>query len=521
MAETTLNFTVGDITISAADFYESKALIEAAYSANYPDVDITGAANDQYVKPLAFILAYIEATGQKKAATFDLSQLKTSSALFTDAEIDTILGQYGLTRSAYSSTSVDVIIYFTNFLNTTVPPDITLFSGTNSFKFISEIQFVTSGLSGTQIVEDTPLPYALATVTYTTLSDLTLAAGEALTLDTQIYNIDRVEVRSDYVFSSQGETNDEFIQRAIDTYVTPGADSSSGLQAYISNAFSPVQIEIVNTGRTEMVRDAYNVFGTSLGGKVDVYVQDALVPRTNAFNYSAELIDTDAFLWRMYIPYSQVGAVYKIESVTSSKSLGGSLDIESITYYAGDQPEHDIQDADAYLSARANIEIQFTYEKTNPVLGETRDFWVTVLDEPDIATIQDTLDDEYMSLKCDILARAFYPVFLSPEITLVAASTVDLATLKDLLVAEVNKMAAVDLLTSNIIEIIHDYSTSISVRTPIKMKYEIQDQGSVVSGTTIDTIPWGNLTNPRITVKTARAVLFSVNVQPGHPRLKE
>lgn len=498
---------VNNIYIDDTIYNEKLIEIKTILNIYYPDLNISGPYMDLYVSPMALMLAYVHQSFYDLLFSFNLNKLYENIKLFSDEEIDDILSFYGFIRQNISNDILPVIIYFNSGIDTFLPANTRFLYNDKSFILTSDTLFsATESPEIIKIFQNNNTYYSYIQLQYESGEDITLDINTPLTLETSITNIKEVHTLSNFVYTAQKESNEQFVSRALNTYVPPATCSKSGLLSYLYANFNLIRSSIISCGDIEMLRDADNIFQLSLGGKVDVYIQSDISPVPFILEKQGILIDEINHIWQIYISADELSGIYHINKIVSDLNNEGSLEIVDIILNQKEN-SHYISSLDIYTTKYANIEIRFKYDITN---NSPQTFYIYCYRDPLIPIVQTNIDTQFSPLGLDILIKSYYPLFLLINCDFISAD-IDENSFKTYLISSINQWSLSQLTVSNIIELIHEYDESIKLRIPLNISCDIIDCFKFYHYDIVDTLNL-NLSNKRLSENTIRPILLPENI---------
>ena len=515
----TLGYVAGvnldDSRFAPADLLAAETLLAAAVAARFPTLD-TSAGTTIYellVRPAALLYLINKTQVQAALATLSLSAVNAQPALASDAVVDAILSNWGLTRLDGTPA--------TGFVRVTVSRDAV-------YALASGQQFVTpSGLvfatTSAYVVLDNPtnanqlplLPadslgdqfYFLVPVT-AAASGLAYQLGSQTQLSPQpaIPNLVSSFSFGEFSGAADGETTPALIARLPEGLSAKNLLSRAALRAGIRAAFPTLQsVAVQGFGDPALIRGGDNIFGIKTPGRADVWVRTLPGLSTQTVPALATQVALNAdgtALYTVSLSAAQTAGAYLVSAVlppTSSattanagtaSSLLGSYALGSQSYgfdaaASADNGNPVDSAAEAAFSVYSTLTCQFTVAPTDRTLDPTLAVNVQTVGQPGIPAIQALLDDPDTRAACaDYLVRAAVPCFcnVSP-ITVYAAASVDPTVLRTALYAAITGTEpGTPLLVDQLVLTLRNVAGVTRVDLPVRLAGRIY----APDGTTID-----------------------------------
>lgn len=217
---------------------------------------------------------------------------------------------------------------------------------------------------------------------------------------------------------------------------------------------------IVGFGYPEMKRDSHNIQGISTGGKVDIYARTATLPTRVTLTKSCTYLRTtsEGSIWRFSLTRDEAPGFYDFDGVVDAASenpIGYRVVADSRSLdFSGYDSYPDVEDIEegAYSRYQTGVfDFLDTQLSVNGLTaGDVKEYQVTVRRMPQIADLQDFVDDqEHGEFAGDALVRAPIPcdVRVSAGLVLAKGQTApDLTDLAEQIAAYVNSVGFTGLL---------------------------------------------------------------------------
>ena len=377
----------------------------------------------------------------------------------TADDVNAILANFNMTQKVAVASS-GIVRVVVNSVNTYTLSSGFIFKTTTGLQFTTTATLVAAqnpvtGQVALQTAADGTL-YFLAPVTaVSTGSASNIAQGTALTAITQLFGFVSSTAYQDFTLGSNGESIAEAIARIPAAVSHRGLVNTAAIQAQLGDKFTgtDVNIEALSVqgyGSTTQLRDKHNVFGTAVGGRVDLYIRTFAGPQLTVITKTGTRLSTGVYQFSI-LP-ADAPAFIAIASITDSNAVGlGSYAFTEVRSPKGLEASwHDI-------SATVVAESAFTVYQSSvvtvtgvPDSEATHVFSVTLYAAPGVDQIQAYIDDPSVrNVGADFLAHSPLTCFVSCSATVYYSTSapVDVNTLASAVANYINGRSFVPRLT--------------------------------------------------------------------------
>lgn len=332
-------------TISDDDFATASALVIDILSQQSPALNLTpGSALDGLVVTNEARLAAVHTADLTNLSnSFSLAAIAANIATVTDAQVDSLISDYFITRTVASPASGPVEVIADIAVPYSIPSGFTFTFGSQSFVTTQtwNIYPPSSSLSNgtttrvmTQRLDGT-FQFAITVTASVAGAAGELAAGTALTIANPLNGMVSASVAADFLGGLDTESNADLLARAqegVTPQVSAGPDS---IQALTVGEFPGVTTSVVGLGDPLMVRDRANILGISSGGKQDVYCRTSATTQLITKTYTGSVIDATARTVTLTVAYADGVGAYRVPFVRphGSASVGGIVPTVTVTIY--------------------------------------------------------------------------------------------------------------------------------------------------------------------------------------------
>lgn len=240
-----------------------------------------------------------------------------------------------------------------------------------------------------------------------------IQSGTALTPSSSLYGVVAAQAYAAFTGGLDGETIAASVTRIPAALSQRGLVNKTSAEAQIRDVFAntPLAIQAISAqgyGDAAQIRDRHNVFGVSVGGRVDLYCRTFLDPVVVTLKKTGTLVAPGSY--RVSIMASDAPGFYMVKSITDFGSLAlssyGYQDVRSVSGLT--TTFHDIDPNNAAKEAAYTAWQTSTITVTGvPDSAATRDFSVMLYCAPGIQTIQQYCDQQDVrSMTADFLVRS-------------------------------------------------------------------------------------------------------------------
>lgn len=307
-------------------------------------------------------------------------------------------------------------------------------------------------------------------------------------------NFIRAYAESDFSGGINAETVSELLRRIQYNLTSMTMSSRIAIAALFKIAVPQlVDISIIGMGDREMLRDRYNIEQFGTGGKVDIYVQTAEKPVQLTIVKEATLVDAASGIWQISMGKDDAPGFYAVLSIlpvgsTASGSKTIISDVRGLDLTGtGFRPSvNNIQEGAYSRFQTAVIRFYDTEMAAGLVVGDTREYNVTVYMQEHLDTLQDFIANYYVrNPNGDYLVRAAIPCFVSVNLNIrktSGASNPNTAAMAAAIAKTVNSTGfGGKLSSSEIIKACSPYLTDAVVEMPVEMLGQLhKPDGTIV-----------------------------------------
>lgn len=287
-----------------------------------------------------------------------------------------------------------------------------------------------------------------------------VAAGTRFTTTTTIPRLVDLVAAVDFSGGRVAEDNAALVARAQNGLSPRVLSGRSHIEALLRSQFPAIQgLSIIGFGDPEMRRDAHNLFQTGAGGKVDIYVRSDSAPSRNILAVTATRVTEDG-QFSASIGRDAAAGVYDIVGVyqkdvtpyqadgESEPSLIDSLPIVTKAWSfdpsSDDEFVPDMRSAaEAAFTRYRTLVLTFTDSSSDVAVGGTAEYQVYALQMPQIAEIQDFVNERSRrGPAADYLVRAPVPALCALGIRIYARNVdeIDADAVKQAVATRVNAL---------------------------------------------------------------------------------
>lgn len=316
-----------------------------------------------------------------------------------------------------------------------------------------------------------------------------VARNTLFSYSTTLSHVTGAVAAGDFDNGDDEETNEELVTRLNNGISSKNLGSREAIAGMYSVDFPTIRdLSVIGAGDTEMRRDQHNVLGVSSHGKADIYVRTRtqLVTWLGTKTGTLQAVSaTSVGTWVMNFTRDEVPAAYTVLSIQDPEELAvdGSLEITSIERGV-DVSEIDgvdftptMQDNEHIFTRYQTMQVVFKTENETGTVGDTYDFDVEVLYQPEIAEISDyTINRVRRHPAGDYLVKASVPCIVAVGLTLTLGpgdQEPDLDAIKQSVADAVNSTDFLDGRVS-VDKIIEAVSPHLTGRTRVKLPVDLR-----------------------------------------------
>ena len=394
--------------VTTTELRESEQLLVNMIRVKYPHLDlrIGTALRDLLVVPDSAIHAWFAAQADEQRAVSSLQTLleRSDAGEEIDSEdLDRILSNFNMegTSGTYAKGVVRIVVSEPRMY--TIATDV-------RFGTLSGISFVPEK---TVVAEEQPLSnevrlyrgtsnwyFFVPVVCSTVGTSGNISSGTALSPSSGFTAFVSATAYGDFSGGADVEDLHSVKDRIPAALSMRGLLNRTSVEAVLRDRYDKsnnkiVAVSAVGYGNPAQLRDKHNPFGIGVGGRVDVYVRNFTSPHvvtlTKTFTY-----DSESGKYTCQIGADDAPGMQSVQAVFSPDASGSSSFPYSVEFggesIADTWHDFDVSDGYAELSGTVWRNCVVTVTDTGDV-SPTREFGVAVVCLPDIADMQEYLDD--------------------------------------------------------------------------------------------------------------------------------
>lgn len=254
----------------------------------------------------------------------------------------------------------------------------------------------------------------------TIYTDKSVARGVQVSMPTRPVQVSRIETATSIAGGRADASQANIIEEALYGVTAKIPSGNTHLAALFSELESVNVLSQASFGINdpECIRDRDNVFGISVGGRVDVYCRTAVEPRERSVTLTATRPDTTSD-WTVFIPATVGLGFYRILDVRHLASGETVTDESNLTieygYATEDEGPHVFSVDTARYSVYQTALVSFAYNSISDVEAS---FELVLLAMPGLDTLQDYINRRDVRNEAhDVLVRGPHPAAVSITVT--------------------------------------------------------------------------------------------------------
>jgi len=458
--------------LTKAEIDQAENLLVQLLKDSYPSLDLSRGRvlRDILIRPAALFYAYASDNMDRLRRSMSLQQISQDPTLADDTIVSGVLSNLLLERDAGSVADGSLRIIISSNVVTPIDAGAKFFA--NGLTFVTTRAFVGVTSAGNVVNDSSRLIVARSDNTYEFIIDVeaeaigseyNVAEGTRFTTDETIPRLVDIWAASDFINGRPGDDNATLAAKAQLGLAPKVMSGRVHIESFIKSKFPNVRaVSIIGFGDPEMRRDAHNIFNVSQGGKVDIYVRSEYAPVKEMITVAGALTDTVNKIFTINLTRDQAAGVYVIlgvyksgetpfvDSTNSEPTFVDSLGIENVTWSYNNVASNgefvpDItNNAEAAFTRYSTVSIQVIEEGTAlTTINDTAEFDIYVLRMPDIAAIQDSINERSVRNPAgDYLVKAPIPAMCNIGIEVVTKDigNVDVAAIKNAVANRVNSL---------------------------------------------------------------------------------
>ncbi len=429
------------VPVSADEFDSAHEFVKSVLTERSPDADLsTGSPLEGLMtENEAHMVALEQARMDALSQSFSLKAISDNIVTVEDAQVDSLLSNYFITRTDASTATGPVKIITDTPVPYQIPVGFELSFNALTFATASAFRIYPEDASGVidsaisrRMVErsDGKFEFTITVVADETGSGSKLLAGTALTITAPLAGMQSAAVVSDFTGGENRETNAELLARVSQGVTAKVLAGPEHIQATIADQFPGTTVAVIGVGSELMTRDRDNLFGLSMGSKQDLYCRTTGYPAAKTLTVNGTVTSGSARQVLLNIPYTDGVGVYRVEAIRPAGrvALFGDQPYQyTVNTYIGTNFIPKIRvPQDAAFSANAVLTVQFIDTlTTTPTLTTDQiiSYDVDVLYMPSIEAINTYVTDDDVRTG-DMLVKAAVPCVLTVAATIRIPATV-------------------------------------------------------------------------------------------------
>ena len=419
-------------TTIEAGLDQPKAIIRTIWFEPFPNLDVSEGSvlSELVLGPAAYAFSYNDYIWNQYRASSTLYEIASDPDLVDDDILDKLLTNYGVIRDEGALATGSITMLLSSNDVTAVPVGME-FSTTGGVTFETLTSFTGVPTSDSITSTTDRLIVDRGSGSYSFSIDVTateVGTSSNISKDTELTptaaatNFVRSYAEGDFTGGGDEEDINDLIERVQYGVTSVGLGSRASIESLLGVAYSIVHTSITGVGDAEMLRDRHNIAAVSTGGKADIYIASATRPIETSSTKTATLIDATAGIWQISILRDDFPGYYAIASILPlGSSASGTQEVYLETRgldlsVSGSEYVPFVSDITEGAYSRYQTAVIQFYDVTaaaSAAVGDTASYTVSVYMMPNIATIQDYLNNDLIRDPCsDYLVRAAVPVFV-------------------------------------------------------------------------------------------------------------
>lgn len=475
-----------DLTTEEYDNFESQIIGLLREARPELDLRIGTAIRDLLVRTAAQTSGVVSKDISDLRAQMSFKLLSENPDLATDDVVESLASNYGVTRRAGVAASGYVSVQFQRRTEIIIPTDYRLRYGEYEYGTTQVWKIRTTPTADDELpiyTAEDGTPFVIVPFQATEVGSAgNIDAGQSMEiLDDSVLQVASAVSYSDISGGEDQESVTDLLDRVSESFTHRELTSSAAITTRLKNEYAEVrQVSVTGFGDEEQLRDKHNVFGVSVGSRVDVWLKTFTEPELRTVIKTASKVSDGVYTFTL--TPDELGVIYKVNSVNSPESLitvdpttgrptlGTYPFTETRSLYNSSSIAHDISsDEDQALIETAYTKWQSVTVVVTDVgpaaSGEpypsTLSLRVDAYVAPQVDAIQSYLDDDdNRNREADILARGAVPAFVELSIPVYrrSSASIDVEGMRIAITNYVNtKEFGDDLTLSQLASILHQY----------------------------------------------------------------
>lgn len=457
--------------LSPAAVQQAELTLSQFIKDEFPSMDLSRGRvlRELLIRPAAMFFALNEDNMDRLRRSMSIQQISQDPTLATSDIVDGVLSNLLLTRDAGLQATGQLRIVVSASVVTPIDSDAVFTANGLNYTVTQSFVGVTSASNvvntGSRLIvsrSDGNFEFLVDVQAEAAGTVYNASDGTRFTINATIPRLVDVVAAFDFVNGRAREDNATLANRAQQGLSPRVLSGRSHIEALLQSNFSEIaSMSVIGFGDIEMIRDRHNLFATSHGGKVDIYVRTGSIPERALLTKTAAVSDETTGKLTVTLSKDDVAGGYEVLAVyrvgdtpfqlngTSEPTLLDSLPIITKTWThnataTGVEFVPDIATtAEAAYTRYRQVVLEFTDNQSSLKNGETADYQIYLLRMPKIAEIQDFINDRGIrSPAADYLVRAPVPAVCSVGLEIAARNTgeIDISAIKNAVANRVNSL---------------------------------------------------------------------------------
>ncbi len=437
----------------------------------YPSLDLSKGRvlRDLLIRPAALFHALNEENMDRLRRSMSIQQISQDPTLANDDIVDGVLSNLLVDRDDGAAAAGQIRVIIDDLITTPVDSaaiftsDSLQFQATRAFVGVTALSNVV-GTSSRLITKraDGNYEFLVDVQALATGTEYNVAAGTRFTVSPSIPNLIDLQSAVDFAGGRVTEDNAALVDRVQDGLSPSALAGRSHIEALLRENYEDLSdLSIIGFGDVEMRRDSHNLFSVSNGGKVDIYARTAVAPEKTLITATCTMLNQTVKQLSVTLTRDTMAGVYDVLAVyregqepftadgATEPSLVDGLDLDAKLWTLNNTQTGDEFVPDIFTSGEGaftryrQMVLTFTDPLSTLTNGQTATYQIYLLKMPDIASIQDFINDRRRrSPATDYLVRAPIPALCTFGISVAARVTgeVDADAIKAAVVSRINAL---------------------------------------------------------------------------------
>ena len=457
--------------LNTSDVQQAETLLIQFLQDEYPSLDLSRGRvlRDLLIRPAALFHALNDGNMDRLRRSMSIQQIASDPTLANDDIVDGVLSNLLIERDDGAAAAGQIRVIVNSLVTTPVDSGATftsdglLFNATRAFVGVVDASNVVGG--GSRLITeraDGNYEFLVDVQAVETGTEYNVAVGTRFTVNPGIPNLIDLQAASDFSGGRVTEDNATLVNKVQDGLSPRVLAGRAHIETLIQENYENVDdLSIIGFGDVEMRRDSHNLFSVSNGGKVDIYTRTATAPEKSFTTVTCTMADSVNKILSVTLDRDAAAGLYDVLAVyrsnqepftasdASEPSLIDGLTIVTKTFTTNTTSTDgsfvpDIFNAEEAAFTRYR-QLVLTFKDPASTLsnGETASYKLYLLKMPDIAAIQDFVNDRSRrSPATDYLVKAPIPAMCTIGIKVAARviGEVDTNAIKAAVVSRVNAL---------------------------------------------------------------------------------